>query len=130
LSTSTLLNYEKGVAHVQHNWTEPANIIPIPEEKILKCSEENTPTTAQFLHAIFGQRFCSVQKVFGQYATPVILSTRDNNTNNKRVLVLGIYVIECGFDIYAKSKINSHWPARGVSLLKNFPNPRYEVRDD
>jgi len=129
LRTSTILRYEEGIAHTYHDWTMDAGIAPVPDETDLDLSNDKTPPVNQFLRAILGKRHSSAQQIFGKYGQQVQLWTPNYTGIGECALVLRVLSND-GFDVYAYDDVNYCRPARGISLLKNFPRPQYEVRND
>ncbi|HIH23850.1 TPA: hypothetical protein HA251_02340 [Candidatus Woesearchaeota archaeon] len=131
LQTSTRLRYEKGIAHVYHDWTTDAGIAPVPDENGVDLSNDNTPCVNQFLHTILGKRSSYAQQVFEQYDSPVRLWTPNNTAIDGCALVLGVSSNDDDrFSIDASNDIGSNGPARGVALAKKLlKDKRYEVRD-
>jgi len=124
LITSTIINYKDGISQIRHNWNESPVTTIIPEELKTIITDNNSPNTQQFLQALLGKRHALTQRMFGQYATSVMLW---RTVEGRHALALGIgndnrhYIL--ANDICSR-------PARGISLLANFPSPQYEVRDD
>ncbi|HIH23860.1 TPA: hypothetical protein HA251_02390 [Candidatus Woesearchaeota archaeon] len=125
--TSTILEYEKERAIVYHNWTTNAGTTPTAENTILDHSGNNSPIVNTFLRATLGQRYSAAKKTFEKYGSPVALCTPKDNSTSKHALVLGVFIGR--FDIGADGTLDYYRPARGVSLLKNFKSPQYEVHD-
>jgi len=124
LMTSTIITAENGLAHIMHNWNEPPITTNTTKENWTTISEENDPITEKYLHAIIGKRFNCAYNLFRQYGTPVMMWKPKDRT-----YALVLTTMYTGFHISAYHSFNFERFACGVSLLENFPSPRYEVRD-
>ena len=125
LSTSTTIQCEDGPASIKHGFSD-TSVVPFTEESTTRLNGDMSPNTEQFLRALLGRRYKSTTALFGRYRWRIELEA----PRGKGHWRLNIGRASKIFSINAGIRNDIRWPARCIAPFSNFPQYRYEVRDD
>jgi len=126
LKTSTTVDYNdhNHTAKIKHDWSDKMPTVRPPSVYKTAITDMPDPSTAQFLQSLLGRRSNIMREIFGRYGTQIELWSGLYGEH-----ALALCAKDGVFKIYADDDIADKWSARGVSLLKNFKSPQYEVQD-
>jgi len=126
LQTSTLVYYDDCIARVWHDWDDYAGESLARVPALIRLKGEDDPTIKQFLYTLLGKR----QGVAGAFQGRLYLFNFAPEAPEQKKQYLQISPMKKWFNIQATEQGDYHrLHIIGVAPLKNFPSPRYEVRD-